>query len=118
MSKQIPNNFADVVHATRVARGWTQAELAKLLAVTNVTISRWEKGRVEPSASLWEKFLALVDTQSKPATAFRKPDLLHAVDFLGDGLAVRPRFPRLIPCRTSELRSTSTCSSSRGFVSF
>lgn len=89
MDKPVPNNFADVVRAMRLARGWTQAELAQQLAVTNVTISRWEKGRVEPSASLWEKFLAVADSQSRQSRWFSKPDLPHAVDFLGDGLAVR-----------------------------
>jgi len=89
MSNNIPNNFSDLVRAKRLARGWTQAELANRLAVTSVTISRWEKGRVEPSAALWEKFLEVADLQSKPDLGFRKSDVSHAVDFMGDGLAVR-----------------------------
>src|ERR1700694_5593472 len=89
MSKGVPNDYAEVVRTTRLARGWTQADLAKQLAVTNVTISRWEKGRVEPSASLWEKFLEIAETQSRPNRGFSKPDRPNTVDFLGDGLAVR-----------------------------
>jgi superfamily II DNA or RNA helicase/DNA-binding XRE family transcriptional regulator len=89
VNKSIPINFADVVRTTRLARGWTQAELAKQLAITNVTISRWEKGRVEPSTSLWDKFLEVAEAQSRPNGGLSKPDLPNAVDFLGDGLAVR-----------------------------
>src|SRR5438105_605979 len=89
MNKGIPNNFPEVVRATRIARGWTQADLAERLVVTNVTISRWEKVRVHPSASLWEKFLEVMDSQSKPKVGFRKSDVPSTVDFMGDGLAVR-----------------------------
>ena len=89
MAKNVPSNYPEVVRTMRQSHGWTQAELAKQLAVTNVTISRWEKGRVEPSLSLWEKFMVTADSQTKPKRGFSKPDLPHAVDFLGDGLAVR-----------------------------
>src|ERR1700690_1578179 len=89
MVELVPNNFADLVRAMRRGRGWTQAELAEKLAVTNVTISRWEKGRVEPSASLCGKLFEIAETQSRPTRGFNKPDLPNAVDFLGDGLAVR-----------------------------
>ncbi len=89
MRDNVPNNYADLVRSTRLARGWTQEELAKRLAVTNVTISRWEKGRVQPSMSLWEKFLEVTDSQSQANTVSRISNLPHVVDFMGDGLAVR-----------------------------
>ena len=53
----VPRNYSEVVRTRRLARGLTQAELAERLGMTNVTVSRWEKGRVEPSIPLWEKFL-------------------------------------------------------------
>src|SRR5882672_1483375 len=37
----ISNNYAEIVRSRRMARGWTQAELAERLGMTNVTISRW-----------------------------------------------------------------------------
>lgn len=89
MKNSVPNNYADLVRTTRLARGWTQEELAKRLAVTNVTISRWEKGRVQPSMSLWEKFLEVTDSKSKANKGSRMSNLPHVVDFMGDGLAVR-----------------------------
>ena len=89
MKITVPNDYAALVRTARLARGWTQEELAERLAVTNVTISRWEKGRVEPSASLWEKFLEFADSRSKLTVGFPKGDQPRLVDFMGDGLAVR-----------------------------
>jgi len=52
---EVPNNYADLVKSKRLARGWTQAELAEKLGMTNVTISRWETGRVEPQPDILGK---------------------------------------------------------------
>lgn len=85
---KIPPDFSIIVRTRRLAKGWTQAELAEKLQVTNVTISRWEKGKVEPSEHLWERFLeATGDSKEKPAGA--RPALAQKVDFLGDGRSVR-----------------------------
>ena len=89
MTNPVPNNYSEIVRTARRARGWTQAELAQQISVTNVTISRWEKGRVEPSAVLWERFLEIADNRSKPTSAPSGPDHPPTVDFLGEGLAVR-----------------------------
>lgn len=82
-----PYNFPEIVRARRAARGWTQKDLAEHLNVTNVTVSRWEKGKVEPSPLLWEKFLEVVG--DKPQTAPARRSIPPKIDFLGDGLAVR-----------------------------
>jgi len=38
------------VAAAREARGLTQVELAKRLGTTSMTVSRWERGVMEPGA--------------------------------------------------------------------
>ena len=85
----VPNNYGDLVKTKRRARGWTQGELAKRLGMTNVTISRWEKGRVEPSPMFWEKFLDVIGEKSENNMRTGRPVQPQAVDFMGDGLAVR-----------------------------
>jgi SNF2 family DNA or RNA helicase/DNA-binding XRE family transcriptional regulator len=89
MSKSIPHDFAEQIRTARRARGWTQAELATELSVTNVTVSRWEKGRVEPSLPVWERFQNLAGLQTKSPAPFRKNQPTRVLDFMGDGLAVR-----------------------------
>src|ERR1051326_3414287 len=111
----IPNNYAELVRAKRLARGWTQAELAELLGLTNVTISRWEQGRVEPSSAFWEKFLEATGGHTKPSSGTRKAGVSKVVDFMGNGLAVRalveggrrPRGALRSEEHTSELQSHS-----------
>src|SRR4051794_40659502 len=83
---QVPSNYAQVVRSKRLARGWTQAELAERLGLTNVTISRWEQGRVEPAAVFWERFLNVTGGQ-RPVVP--RPGAAPTVDFMGDGLGVR-----------------------------
>lgn len=72
-----------------MARGWTQAELAEQLGMTNVTISRWEKGRVEPSPVFWEKFLEVIGERTGNKKRVGQTILPQTVDFMGDGMAVR-----------------------------
>lgn len=86
----VPQNYAELVRNRRSARGWTQAELADRLRLTNVTISRWETGKVEPSEALWERFVELVGDERKPSQRSAASSALTTrLDFLGDGLAVR-----------------------------
>jgi len=85
----VPRDYAEIVRAKRRARGWTQAELAERLGLTNVTISRWEKGRVEPQPMFWQRFLEATGGGPAVAGAARKVAVPEAVDFMGDGLAVR-----------------------------
>src|SRR5436309_11179676 len=85
----VPRNYAEIVRARRQARGWSQAELAKRIGMTNVTISRWEKGRVEPLPVFWAKFLEVVGAHKGEEHRIRKVSVPQALDFLGDGAAIR-----------------------------
>ena len=86
---EVPNNYAEIVRAKRLGRGWTQGELAERLGMTNVTVSRWEKARVVPTPVFWERFLEVIGEKNESLNRSRKPSQPQAVDFLGDGLAVR-----------------------------
>ena len=44
----------------RKKRGLTQEELAKLLSISNVTLSRWETGLFEPNASTMRKLCEIL----------------------------------------------------------
>ncbi|HRZ55659.1 MAG TPA: helicase-related protein, partial [Candidatus Paceibacterota bacterium] len=85
----VPGDYAKIVRAKRQARGWTQAELAERLGLTNVTISRWEKGKVQPLPTFWAKFLEVTGGGPAATGGARKAAVPEAVDFMGDGLAVR-----------------------------
>ena len=65
----------------------TQHELASALGITNVTLSRWEKGHVEPSPHLWEKFLAVCVGSTPPLA--NKATTRGQFDFTGNGEAIR-----------------------------
>src|ERR1035438_9942949 len=85
----VPRDYAEIVRTKRRARGWTQAELAERLGLTNVTISRWEKGRVEPLLLFWQKFLEVTGSEARSPGVARRAAVPEVVDFMGDGLAVR-----------------------------
>src|SRR5437773_9467113 len=85
----VPKNYPEIVRARRQARGWSQAELAERIGMTNVTISRWEKGRVEPLPTFWAKFLEVVGDQKKREQHTRGANVSRALDFFGDGTAIR-----------------------------
>ena len=85
----VPRDYAKIVRSKRLARGWTQAELAERLGLTNVSVSRWEKGKVEPSNVFWEKFLAVIGEQRKDGRIDATRPVKWAVDFMGNGQAVR-----------------------------
>jgi len=89
MKSTAPIEFAEIVRSRRKARGWSQVDLAERLQVTNVTISRWEKGKSVPSTALWEKFLQVVGNVPASKMARAKAPQAIGVDFLGDGRAVR-----------------------------
>jgi superfamily II DNA or RNA helicase len=85
----VPLHYSEIVRAKRLGRGWTQGDLAMRLGVTNVTISRWEKARVVPTPVFWERFLEVIGEKPESKTWSRTPTLPQAVDFMGDGMAVR-----------------------------
>jgi transcriptional regulator with XRE-family HTH domain len=50
-TRQIKAIIADNVRDARQARGWTQSQLAIVLGVESMAVSRWERGKVAPSAA-------------------------------------------------------------------
>lgn len=45
-----PKTLGDRIKATRVARGWSQVDLAAAIGVANTEVSDWERDRHEPLA--------------------------------------------------------------------
>ena len=43
------------IRELRVARDWTQLELANRLGVTPATVYNWERGKYEPTASMFRR---------------------------------------------------------------
>ena len=62
---------APVVNGTtlrqlRLARGWTQAQLAQYLGVHKITVSRWERGERQCRGAARVAILALGKTEETP----------------------------------------------------
>ena len=51
-------NLASCIKSRRKNIGLTQRQLAKIIGVTDVTISRWESGKREPT---WSDFVKLCE---------------------------------------------------------
>lgn len=64
------------IRELRQARGWTQLELANRLGVTPATVYNWERGKYEPTASMFRRIaqafgvsmdvIALVEAPESP----------------------------------------------------
>jgi transcriptional regulator with XRE-family HTH domain len=44
-----PSEFGTWLKVERMAREWTQAQMAETIGVTPNTVARWERGEVTPS---------------------------------------------------------------------
>jgi transcriptional regulator with XRE-family HTH domain len=49
--------------------GWSQAFVAEMLRISRSTLSRWERGQVQPRESNEEKLAALIQSLEKAAAA-------------------------------------------------
>jgi transcriptional regulator with XRE-family HTH domain len=58
--------FASRLRTSRLARGWTQEQFARLLDVSSMTVSRWERGEQQPDLDS----LKLVATTLEVSTDF------------------------------------------------
>lgn len=67
------------IRAAREARGWDQAELARLLGVGQQTVSRWERGRTAPGGARLGRLRATLGLDGA-ATPSRRP-LLEELPF-------------------------------------
>lgn len=52
-SQAVARHLGGLVRQARLARGWSQAALAERARVSKPTLSRIEKGAVEPGLGLW-----------------------------------------------------------------
>ncbi len=60
----------------RIQRNWRQRDLANLLGITPVTVSRWERGSQQPSPYFREKLCALFGKKTEElGLVSEKPDL-------------------------------------------
>lgn len=67
------------IRSAREARGWDQAELARLLGVGQQTVSRWERGQTAPRGELLDRLRATLGLDGA-ATPPRRP-LLEELPF-------------------------------------
>jgi transcriptional regulator with XRE-family HTH domain len=67
------------IRSAREARGWDQAELARLLGVGQQTVSRWERGTTSPRGELLDRLRATLGLDGA-ATPPRRP-LLEELPF-------------------------------------
>lgn len=65
--KRVGNRMQQARQQARGGKGYTQQELASLLDVSSVTLSRWETGSRNPSFEVLERFAQLVE---KPLSFF------------------------------------------------
>lgn len=52
---------ADKIRHCRVAKGWTQEHLARILGVSLNTVQRWEMGKTRPSPLAMEKLQSVLN---------------------------------------------------------
>jgi len=55
------DRVADKIRHCRVAKGWTQEQLARNLGVSLNTVQRWEMGKTRPSPLAMEKLQSVLN---------------------------------------------------------
>lgn len=56
-----PETIGQAIREARKGHGWTQAQLARRLQVTEKQINNWESGRHEPSFSMFARISLLFE---------------------------------------------------------
>ena len=84
----VPGDCAARIRRLRERRGWLQQELADLLDVTNVTVSRWETGQSRPQKAAWRALERLEAEASEPEPAAPAAEADPGLDFAGGPAAV------------------------------
>lgn len=92
-STDVPLDYPHRVRAAREVRGLTQAEFARLVGVSYVTVNRWENQQSRPNNLAWSRFLEIESsqddrtarTQSAPGS---RPVATRGLDFSADPDAV------------------------------
>lgn len=55
----LPADYAERIRRMRKRLGMTQKQMAARLGVSHITVCRWEKGQIEPSAPSWQQLRRL-----------------------------------------------------------
>lgn len=97
------------IRALRIQLGFTQVQLAELLGVTYVTISRWENGKVRPNRLALRAVSALVQDvpDSRCLATIKKPGVTRVVNTVRSSSKIhKPKV--LIENRTAKLPKADT----------
>jgi transcriptional regulator with XRE-family HTH domain len=96
----VKESFGDILRAARVEKGWDQARFARQLgSVSQQTVSRWERGRTQPSEAMVAEITEVLGIEAgKLLSAMRDP-----VESPADlGFPVRPLLSELPLGRLAE----------------
>jgi transcriptional regulator with XRE-family HTH domain len=63
IEKQSAAKSAKIIKAIRQERGWTQAELASRLGISQSALSKLESAKLVPSSLLWFSFCAMAEIE-------------------------------------------------------
>ncbi len=63
IEKESATKSALIIKTVRRERGWTQAELATRLGISQSALSKLEAGKLVPSSLLWFSFCAMAEIQ-------------------------------------------------------
>lgn len=69
------DNYGHAIYEARVARTWTQEDLALQLGVSRQTVNRWENNAAEPSLEHATRLIELLRINSRELFNFDHPAL-------------------------------------------
>ena len=78
--------LSDRIKSARLAAGYTQRDLAKLVNVKPVTVSAWEVGRNEPSLSMLKKLADVLNTSFERLTGSNSDSSQKTADLADDNV--------------------------------
>lgn len=73
------SNFATNLRRLRIAKGLSQASMAKQLGVSGASVSGWEKGRVRPKEDRLSELASLLSVPVSQILVDPQPDMIHHV---------------------------------------
>ena len=65
----LPEDYAERIWRMRKRLGLTQKQIAARLGVSHITVCRWEKGQIEPSAPSWQQLRRLDEDEEGGSVA-------------------------------------------------
>ncbi|MGI8551627.1 MAG: tetratricopeptide repeat protein [Dehalococcoidia bacterium] len=82
MKQELPSGFPERIKQLRRSAGLSQARLAEVLNVSEITVRRWETGRAQPSGLAWQQILR-AEVEGVAALEVER-DVGHGVDRPGN----------------------------------